>query len=424
MEYKKYEYPSFNIYTVKTNRFKSCQMQIIFQDEVKKENLLAKTFLADIMSDCSANYPSRKYISKKLEELYQATFYGNTNKVGNMMLTTFVLSFLNPKFINDKNYLEEVIKLPFEFILNPFINAEEFDIKNFNIVKNRLKDEILSLNENINKKALKGALSKLKESATTYSVLGSLEELEAITPKILAKTYEELMTTNKCDIFIAGNLDMDEIANLIFKYFKKAVINTRDLKLYVDNKPVNKLQKYKEQSSFLETNLINIYNLIDLTDKEKLNIFPFFNYLLGSGGLNTKLYQLLREKNSLCYAIRSMYLKYDNLLIIQTSINAKDIAKAQKLIKIAFREMSEGKITNEEIEYAKSSFIFSLNLALDSIGGILSNYIFHVLTNLPLIEERIKSIQDIKKEEIMNISKKIKPNMVYVLEGKDKNGEN
>ena len=69
MEYKKYEYPTFNLYTVRTNRFKTVQMEIIFRDEVKKENLLAKTFLADIMSDVSKNYPTRKDTVKKLEDL-------------------------------------------------------------------------------------------------------------------------------------------------------------------------------------------------------------------------------------------------------------------------------------------------------------------------------------------------------------------
>jgi len=139
VEYKKYEYPSFNIYTVKTNRFKTVQMEIIFSDEVKKDELLAKTFLADLMTDCSNAYKSRKEVVKKLEELYQATFYGLTNKVGNLVMSSFVLSFLNPLYVKEKNYLNEIISLPFEMIMNPFINAEEFDIKNFNIVKNRLK---------------------------------------------------------------------------------------------------------------------------------------------------------------------------------------------------------------------------------------------------------------------------------------------
>ena len=203
MEYKKYEYPSFNIYTVKTNRFKTVQMEIIFKDDVKKDELLLKTFLADIMTDCSEEYKSRKEVVKKLEELYQANFYGVTNKLGSMMMTSFVLSFLNPSYVKEENFLEEVLKLPFSMILKPFIKAQEFDIKNFNIVKNRLNDEILGVNEDIGRVAVKKAISNLDEnSPSSFSVLGSIEELEEITPKRLAEAYDKLINNNSCDIFI------------------------------------------------------------------------------------------------------------------------------------------------------------------------------------------------------------------------------
>ena len=84
----------------------------------------------------------------------------------------------------------------------------------------------------------------------------------------------------------------------------------------------------------------------------------FYNYLLGGGGLNTKLYQLLREKNSLCYGVKSVYLKYDNLLMIQTSISKNDVSKAVKLIKQAFKEMKIGKFSEDELNNAKEKFYF------------------------------------------------------------------
>jgi len=420
MEYKKYEYPSFNIYTVKTNRFKTCQMEIIFRDEVKKEELLLKTFLADIMTDCSSDYKSRKEVTKKLEELYQASFYGVTNKLGNMALTNFILGFINPKYVNDENYLENVLSLPFDMILKPFITAKEFDIKNFKIVKNRLQDEILGINENINRVALRKALSNLdSESPSSYSVLGTIEELEEITPKKLYDMYEKLINNNTCDIFIVGDLDMDNVANIIFKHFKNPVIKTREYPIYVNNKVAKKERKIKEKSSFLETCLVNIYNLENLNDREKTIVLHFYNYLLGGGGLNTKLYQLLREKNSLCYGIKSMYLKYDGLLVIETSINKENVSKALKLIKQAFSEMKNGKFDESEINAARENFIFSLNLSLDNPAGILNNYVFHIYDNLPLLEERIKLIKDLTKEEIVAVSSKIKPNISFVLEGEN-----
>jgi len=424
MEYKKYEYPSFNIYTVKTNRFKTVQMEIMFREEVKKDELLVKTFLADLMTDCSDNYKTRKEVVKKLEELFQASFYGITNKVGNIVMTSFVFNFLNPSYVKEKNYLDEVLKLPFDMIMNPFISAKEFDIKNFNIVKNRLYDEILSVNEDISRVTMRKALGNLNSSSpSSYGILGTIEELEAITPKKLAEAYDNLINRNKCDIFIVGNIDMDKVANIIFKNFKNPVIKTKEYKLYVNNDGFKKLKTIKESSKFLETNLVNIYNIEDLTEKEKIITMHFYNYLLGGGGLNTKLYQLLREKNSLCYGIKSMYLKYDNLLVIQTSINKNDVNKAGKLINQAFKEMKMGKFSEDDVSNARENFIFSLNLALDNPAGILNNYVFNILDNLPFIEERISLIKSVTKEDIVNVSSKIKPMISFVLEG-DQDGNN
>lgn len=425
MEYKKFEYPSFNLYTVKTNRFKTCQMEIIFKSKASREEAMLKTFLADIMSDCSKKYHTRKDVARYLEELYQASFYGITNKTGNLMMTSFVLNFLNPKYVSDETYLDKVLELPFEMILNPAINSEEFDIKNFNIVKNRLNDEILSVNENINRVSLKRALSNLdKKSPSSYGILGTIKELEDISPKKLALAYQKLIESN-CDVFVIGDLDMDVVANIIFKYFKNTVVKTAELPdLYVENTVFKKEKNIIEKSQFLESNLVKIYSLDKLTEKEKVTTFHFYNYLFGGGGLNTKLYQLLREKNSLCYGVKSMYLKYDNLLVVQTSVSKSNVKKAEKLIKQALKEMKAGEFSDEELNNAKENFIFSLNLALDNPSGILNNYIFHILDNLPLIEERIKMIEDITKEEIVTLSNKIKPNISFVLEGEENNGEN
>ncbi len=424
MEYKKFEYPSFNLYTVKTNRFKTCQMEIIFQSDANKQDVMNKTFLADLMSDCSKKYQSRKDVARKLEELYQANFYGLTNKTGSRLMTSFVLEFLNPRYVNDKDYMLQVLALPFEMILNPRIEAGDFDIKNFNVVKNRMALEILSVSENISRVSLKKALEKLdSNSPSSYGVLGSISELDKITPKSLAESYQDLMNS-VCDIYLIGNINMDEAASIIASNFNNRVVKTKELaNMYVDNK-VSKKKIYHENSRFLETNLVQIYSLDGLNEKEKNITFHFYNYLLGGGGLNTKLYQLLREKNSLCYGIKSAYLKYDNLLVIQTSIDKKDVKMACKLIDQAFMEMKNGDFSEEDLEHAKENFVFSLNLSLDNESGILNNYVFHIMDNLPLIEDRIKMIDDVTKEEIVKLSSKIKPSITFVLESGDNDGRN
>ena len=119
MEYKKYDCSSYNIHTIKTDKFKTVRMEIIFSREVKKEEMPIFTFLCDILSDSSKDYQRRKDIAIKLEELYKATFFGVTNKVGNLFNISFVYEFIDPVFIKEKNYLEDVLSFPFKIINNP-----------------------------------------------------------------------------------------------------------------------------------------------------------------------------------------------------------------------------------------------------------------------------------------------------------------
>jgi len=104
MEYKKYDCNSFNIHTIKTDKFKTVRMEIIFSRDVNKEEMPIYTFLSDLLTDCSKEYERRKDIAIRLEELYKTIFYSTTNKVGNLFTTSFITEFIAPKYISDENY--------------------------------------------------------------------------------------------------------------------------------------------------------------------------------------------------------------------------------------------------------------------------------------------------------------------------------
>mgnify|MGYP006335568707 FL=1 len=56
----------------------------------------------------------------------------------------------------------------------------------------------------------------------------------------------------------------------------------------------------------------------------------------------------------------------------------------------------------------------------DTQGGIVNNYLFNYLDNLPLYEERVKEFKTVTKEEVINVAKRIKLNTIYLLKGEDK----
>ena len=421
MKYKTYNCNSFNVNTIKTDRFKTSHVEVIFRDIANKEEMGAYSFLADMLSQSSKKYPRKKDLITRFEELYKIVIFASTLRVGNTLDFHVSLDFINPEYIDDKNYEEEVFKTLFDIIENPNITNDEFDLKTFNIVKERIKREINSLKENPVKQSIKEAIKTMDTSTpTSYELLGNLENLEKITPSSLYKTYKNLRKNFKVDIFLIGNLDMDETVERIKKYFKNRYIIEENFDLRVDNKEVKKPKVRSMSSDNVQANLVMIFNLKNLTEIEKNITFNVFNYLYGSGGLTSKLYQSIREKNSLCYQISSMYLKYDKLLLVHISLEQANVKKATSLVKKELKNMQNGNFSSEELKDAINNMIISLDMSLDNNVSIINNYVFHIFDNLPMPEERIEMFKNIKKEDIINVAKKVKLNTVFTLEGRNK----
>ena len=421
MKYKTYNCNSFNVHTIKTDRFKTSHVEVIFRNIANKEEMGAYSFLADMLSQSSKKYPRKKDLITRFEELYKIVIFASTLRVGNTLDFHVSLDFINPEYIDDKNYEEEVFKTLFDIIENPNITNDEFDLKTFNIVKERIKREINSLKENPVKQSIKEAIKTMDTSTpTSYELLGNLENLEKITPSSLYKTYKNLRKNFKVDIFLIGNLDMDETVERIKKYFKNRYIIEENFDLMVDNKEVKKPKVRSMSSDNVQANLVMIFNLKNLTELEKNITFNVFNYLYGSGGLTSKLYQSIREKNSLCYQISSMYLKYDKLLLVHISLEQANVKKATSLVKKELKNMQNGNFSSEELKDAINNMIISLDMSLDNNVSIINNYVFHIFDNLPMLEERIEMFKNIKKEDIINVAKKVKLNTVFTLEGRNK----
>ena len=263
MIYKKYTNENYNLYTIKTDKFKSCLMEVVFSKPLDKSKVTMDNFLVENLGYTCKKYPKRKNMVEKLEDLYAASCYSVTTRVGNVLFSNFILEFLDPKYC-DKNYLRDVLELPFEMIFNPNITNNEFDLKTFNIIKNRIRASISSLKENATRYAIQESLKVMdKDSPSSINSIGYLKDLEEIDPETLAEYYYEFLKTCTCDIYIIGSLDMEEINMLINKYYRNRYLSTDKLNYFVANKPVRKVKEQIETGSYIpaDARIVKSYNL-------------------------------------------------------------------------------------------------------------------------------------------------------------------
>ena len=420
MEYKVYDYNSYRIHTIKTDKFKNCTLEIMFRNKLEKDKITENNMLVDTLMYSSKKYPTRRDVSVALENLYCSSVRGVISRTGESYIISFITDFLNPKYC-EEGYLEDIIAFPFEMILNPNITCEEFDRRSFNIVKNRLKADILSLKENAMRYALRRSLCNMdSESISSYNMVGNIDDLDNITTSSLVNTYYNMLNDSICDIYVIGNLDMDYIVELIRKNFVNKTIKDNELGFFINNKLRSKVLDIEEHGDYEQDSFVMVYNLDKLTKRESYLVMRLFNLIFGTGGLTSKLYRYLREENSLCYSVSSMFQLFDNLLIIYAGIEKKDKNKCVKLVKKALKEMVNGEFSDEELENAKKNCISSLKMSIDTPSGNINSYLFHELLDFPLFDERIKDIKSVTKEEIINVAKKIKLNTIYLLSGGDK----
>ena len=69
--------------------------------------------------------------------------------------------------------------------------------------------------------------------------------------------------------------------------------------------------------------------------------FVVFNAIFG-GMSQSKLFKVVREKNSLCYYISSSYDAFNGVMVITAGIEGKDYHQTVQLIKEQLKEMQDG----------------------------------------------------------------------------------
>ena len=145
-------------------------------------------------------------------------------------------------------------------------------------------------------------------------------------------------------------------------------------------------------------------------------VASIYSFILG-GSPDSKLFQNVREKSSLCYSIASTIAPVTNSMFVYAGIDKKNYNKTLKEVLKQIESMKNGEFTEQEIENAKTTFKSSIKELYDSEISLVSSMASVEYLKYDTLEERIKKIDKVTKEEIIELAKKIKPDSVYLIKG-------
>lgn len=408
---------SYNLHFIKTDIFKTITMKVIFHTPIIKEDITKRNILSDILLQSTKEYKTRRDLTIKSEDLYAADIYTSNQRVGNYIMTSFILQTLNDKYTEENNF-EESIKFLHEIIFNPDVEEERFKEDKLELVKSNATLALNSIKEDAaNYSLIRMSEAYDKTSPISYRMTGYLEDLDKITEENLYEYYERMLDNDYVDIFILGDINEKELLPIIKKYFKFKKVKKRKASYYLPNKKPRKRRLFaKETTKNSQSKLAIACPITKMTDYEKNYSLLLANIILGGTG-DSKLFKEVREENSLCYTIRSNYNRIDNLMVINAGIDNVNFDKAVELITKNVQDMKKGKFTDSDINVAKEFYKTSAESLMESPSRIINEVLTEEILGVEPLSERVRKIEKVTKKDIMRACKKINMDTVFLLEG-------
>lgn len=419
MKYKKIEVGPYNLHLIKTDKFKTVSVRINFKRPIIKEEITKRNLLVDVLASSTKNYKTEKKMNIETENLYGLSYGSARLSSGKYSIITFDMNFINDKYLPESIF-SKAIDFMMDMLFNQNVVNNKFDDKVFEINKNNLRDEINSFEDNPRKYSLVRLHEIIgEETEISYRGCGYLEDLEKITNEDLYEYYKNVLKSDIVDIFVLGDIDFDEIKNIIKDKFKINTIKKQmNIHYIIHNNFRKRIRVKQEEKGINQSKLVIGCKLDNLNDFERNYVSNIYSFILG-GGPDSLLFQNLREKNSLCYYVSSNIQKVNNLLIIESGIDASDYKKAIKIIKQELKNMMLGNFSDDLLNNGITTYLSICKSINDSPNEIINVYSSNEYLNMGLLDDRQKEIVKVTKEKVMIFAKKVYLDTIYLLKGRD-----
>lgn len=396
----------------------SLNIPLPLDDKITDYNLIVQ-----ILKRGCKKYKSTKEAWEKLQDLYGAVFDIVTSKKGEIFVITFYMQIIDSKFALEKEDLfEEAVELLSEYVNNPLIINGQFNNEYFTIEKENLKDLIEARKDDKDEYAIDRATEICCEGEP-YEIFrfGDVESLEKIENSELAALWETVIKNSDMYFYICGNIEQETCEKVINKYFTEVA---GEYDIVSESGNVTRTSKeVTEQMSVNQGKLTICYRTEETAVTAEFPNAAVMNSILG-GGIHSKLFVEVREKNSLAYYCYSFLEKFKGLLIIAAGIDSLNYEKTKEIIFRQLEEIKNGNITEQELSRAKSKLMSDLKKIKDSQYSLI-NY----LSSLQLydiasdIDEIIENISRVTAEDVIKSAKKLNLGSIYFLrkeENRDK----
>ena len=407
---------------INTDKYKTDLSCIILTVPLKREIVTKNALIPFLLRRGTEKLPSQYEINKEMENMYGASFNLGIDKTGdNIILKFYIESIRNEFALSGENILEMNISNMLDIVFNPLkvngkLNAEFLEIE-----KENLRKVISSKIDDKDAYAYERCISEMyKGEGFGLFKFGYVEDIDEITIVSITEYYNWLIDNAKIDIFISGKINDEEVKTILLNNENIKRLNSREGYYILNNESTECKEIVEKENEILESmNVVQgklVLGLdVDFKDENAQCIALVYNAILGDGA-NSMMFQNVREKEGLAYSSKSTFIKQKMNIFVRCGIQIENYEKALNLIKIQLDNIKNGLFTDEDIEVAKVYLTSSIKNIEEEQDTEVVYYIGQELSKTNRsVEEYISRIEQVTKEDVLNIAKNVHINTVYFL---------
>ena len=235
-------------------------------------------------------------------------------------------------------------------------------------------------------------------------ILGTRETVKKFGQEMLCNYYNRVYSPQNILITAAGNLNHDELVKLIRDKFEG--LETRE-PLPADTVPKPHAPiVLKKRESLEQVHITLGVPAYPLAHKLRFPLYVL-NTVLG-GGMSSRLFQNIREKQGLAYAVYSELNLFSDTgcLAIYAGTGAETAKQVVTSTMQEIRQIKDNPIGYDELRRAKDHLKGSLMLSLESTSSRMSNLARQELyfKDFMSLDQMLQSIEAVTREEVQQIA--------------------
>ncbi len=411
-------YPGITLRCFPDTRFKQSRLSIQFVRPMCREENALNALLPAVLLRGTKCYPDLQAITRKLDDLYGAGVGTLVRRVGDYQTTGLYSAFLDERFsLDGEPVLEPMAQLVRELLFCPVIENDGFS-RDF--VEGEKKNLIAAIDAQRNDKR-QYAASRLvhymcKADSFGVSRLGKAEQVAAITPQALYRHYQKILRESPVEIFYVGAAApalVKEKMQALFADLERSLIPAAPQTDFQDAGGGS----YEEQLDIAQGKLCMGFVTPVTLRSEQFVAMQVLNTLYG-GGMTSKLFMQIRERNALCYDISSAYHGSKGILTVAAGIDFDKMETVQQQVADALQQCCRGEISDAELHSAKQALLSSLRTTHDSPGAIESYYATAALSGLGLTPETyMEKVEQVTAAQVAQVAASLQLHTVFSLKG-------